>query len=127
MKFHHVGVACRNIEEEIEKISRIHSIATQTPILFDPLQDAQLCLLTLADGVNIELVSGKQVELFVKKGINYYHLCFEVDDLDAEVARLEEEGAHLISPPKPAILFNNRRVAFLRASYGIVELLASDL
>src|ERR1700759_4490602 len=102
MKLHHIGIACKNIDEEIAVISKIHHVIAQSPKVFDEVQDAELALLTLADGTNIELISGKQVDTFVKKNITYYHLCFEVDDIDAEINRLVNEGAFLISSPKPA-------------------------
>jgi methylmalonyl-CoA/ethylmalonyl-CoA epimerase len=123
MKFHHIGIACRNIGEEIQSISRIHEIVKTSPVVFDKEQDAELVLLTLADGTNIELVSGRQVETLLKKNITYYHVCFEVEDIYLEIERLQQENAILISPPKPALLFDNREVAFLNVSYGIIELL----
>jgi methylmalonyl-CoA/ethylmalonyl-CoA epimerase len=123
MKFHHVGIACRDIQEEIRNISAIHQILAQTPVVVDERQQAELVLLTLSDGTNLELISGKQVEGLVKKNMTYYHLCFEVDDIHAEIDRLEKENAKLLSPPKPAPLFDNREVAFLHVSYGIIELL----
>jgi|SRR5476651_2043842 len=125
MKLHHVGIACKNIDTEISNISKINQIVEQSAVLFDELQNAEVVLLSLADGTKIELVSGKQVETFVKMNISYYHLCFEVDDLDAEIDRLIKDRALLLSAPKPAILLNSRRVAFLKVSYGIVELLSS--
>jgi methylmalonyl-CoA/ethylmalonyl-CoA epimerase len=69
------------------------------------------------------LISGKQTENLVKKNVTYYHICFEVDDIDSEIERLINLNAFLISPPKPAILFDYRKVAFLKVSYGIIELL----
>ncbi|PTQ95788.1 methylmalonyl-CoA epimerase [Mucilaginibacter yixingensis] len=125
MKLHHVGVACADINEEIANIHRLHKVIDQTPVVFDEQQNAELVMLTLEDGTNIELISGKQVENLVKKRISYYHLCFEVDDINAEIERLTGEGAMLVSPPKPAILFNNREVAFLYLSYGLIELVSS--
>ncbi|SHN33193.1 VOC family protein [Mucilaginibacter sp. OK098] len=125
MKFHHIGVACKNIDEEIVNISKIHTIVKQSPKVFDEQQNAELVLLTLADGTNIELISGKQVETFLKKNITYYHICFEVDDINTEIERLVNENAFVISPPKPALLFQNRLVAFLNVSYGMIELLNS--
>jgi len=125
MKFHHIGIACKNIDEEIANISKIHTVAKQTEKVFDGQQNAELVLLTLADGTSMELIAGRQVETFVKKNITYYHICFEVDDITTEVNRLVAEGAFLVSPPKPAILFNNRLVAFLNVSYGMIELLNS--
>jgi|SRR6185437_6120126 len=125
MKFHHIGIGCRNIDEEIANISRIHAIIDRGPTVFDKEQNAELVLLTLADGTNIELIAGKKVEMLLKKNITYYHLCFEVEDINAEIKRLLNAGAFLISPPKPALLFNNRQVAFLNVSYGMIELLNS--
>ncbi len=125
MKFHHVGVACRNMDEEIANICRIHDIVNKSLVVHDEQQNAELVLLTLSDGTNIELISGKQVEGLVKKNIAYYHICFEVDDIDVEIERLVNDGAYLISPPKPAILFDNRKVAFLNVSYGMIELLST--
>jgi len=125
MKFHHVGIACKNIDEEVASISRINQVIEQSPKTFDEEQNAELVLLTLADGTKLELISGGQVEIFIRKNITYYHLCFEVDDINGEIDRLVNDGAFLIAPPKPAILFNNRLVAFLNVSYGMIELLNS--
>jgi methylmalonyl-CoA/ethylmalonyl-CoA epimerase len=125
MRFHHIGIACRNIIEEIAEIAKIHRILDQSPVVFDQEQNAELCLLTIDEGLKMELISGKQVESILKKRISYYHLCYEVDDFGAELDRLEKDGAILITPPKLAILFNNRKVAFLMVSYGIIEILSS--
>jgi methylmalonyl-CoA/ethylmalonyl-CoA epimerase len=124
MKLHHVGIACKDIDEELAAISKIHQVIEQSPKVFDAEQNAELVLLTLVDGTRIELVSGRQVEIFVKKNITYYHLCYEVTDIDAEIERLVGEGALLVSPPKPAVLFDGRKVAFLNVSYGLIELLS---
>lgn len=124
MRLHHIGMACRDIEAEIERIGRVHRIAEQTAVVEDPEQDARVALLTLEDGTRIELVSGPQVETLVRKNIGLYHLCFEVEDLRAEVDRMVAAGAKLIVPPKPAVLFDGRNVAFLYAAYGMIELLS---
>jgi methylmalonyl-CoA/ethylmalonyl-CoA epimerase len=124
MKFHHVGIACKDIEEEIVNFSKIHPHITQSAVVYDREQDAHLVMLTLPDGTNLELISGKRVENLTKKGITYYHICFEVEDINAAIATLIEENAFLVSPPKPAILFGNREVAFLQVSYGLIELLS---
>jgi len=123
MKFHHVGVACKDIQAELQSIRKLHKIIEETPVVFDENQQAELCMITVEDGLNIELVSGAPVENLLKKRISYYHICYEVDDIDQSIENLTENGGMLISPPKEAILFNNRKVAFLMLSYGIVELL----
>ena len=124
MRFHHIGVACRNIGEEIAELSRVHDIVSQTPVVNDPEQDAEVAMLTLSDGTLMELVAGPQVETLVKKHIGLYHLCFEVADIQSEIDRLVGEGARLVVPPKPAALFDGRTVAFLHVAYGLIELLS---
>jgi methylmalonyl-CoA/ethylmalonyl-CoA epimerase len=122
MKFHHIGLACPNIWEEIESITKIHEVIDISPIVFDKEQKAELCILKTSEGIVIELISGEQVENILKKRITYYHLCFETDDINSEVARLQDLGAFLVSDLKPAILFGNKQVAFLQVSYGLIEL-----
>lgn len=126
MKLHHIGVACKDIGTEMESIARIHAVVHRTPAVFDPEQQATLALLTLADGTRIELVAGHPVENLLKKKITYYHLCFEVENIDDEIDKLMKNGAILLSPPKPALLFGGRKVAFLHVSYGIIELLSQN-
>jgi methylmalonyl-CoA/ethylmalonyl-CoA epimerase len=126
MKLHHIGIACKNIQKEKEKISQLHQVVSSTEIIFDPLQNAQLCMLSLADGTNLELVAGEAVKGFVSKRMSYYHLCYEVANIEQSIEELTQKGAFLISPAQPAILFGGRKVAFLMFSYGIVELLNQD-
>ena len=125
MKFHHVGVACRNIVEEIESVRKIHELTDISPIVSDAAQKAELCMLQTAEGISIELISGEQVTNLIKKKITYYHLCFETDDIYAEIMRLQELGGFLVSEPTPAILFHNKLVAFIQVSYGLIELVQS--
>jgi len=50
-----------------------------------------------------------------KKGKGIHHIAFEVDDLDAELARLTSEGFQLIhQSPKDGA--DNKRIAFLHPS-----------
>jgi len=125
MKFHHLGIACRSIEESCEFVEKIFSVVHKSAVVFDQNQNAHLCILKIEDGSRIELVSGPMVSGFVKKGHLLYHSCWEVEDIDSEIDKLIASGASLISPPQKAILFNNRLVAFLITPIGILELLGS--
>lgn len=123
MKFHHVGVACADINEEISSIEKIHEVIDISAIVYDEKQKASLCMLKTREGIPIELISGEQVANIVKKRITYYHLGYETDDIYAEISRLQNLGALLVSEPKPAILFADRKVAFIQVSYGLIELI----
>jgi methylmalonyl-CoA/ethylmalonyl-CoA epimerase len=74
MKFHHIGIACRNIEEELKGISEIHDVFHVGPVVYDSEQKASLCMLQTSEGIQLELIAGEQVAGILKKGISYYHL-----------------------------------------------------
>jgi len=127
MKFHHIGIACIDIPKTANFIHTVFNIVSETEIFFDKYQDVYLCLLTDEFGINIELVSGKIVEGYVKKKQNLYHTCWEVTDITKTIENFCTSGAVLISKPNPAVLFDNRKVAFLYTEIGIVELLEGKI
>lgn len=121
MKIHHIGIACDNIKEAIADFSKYHEVQDKSEIVYDPLQKASLCMLYTNTGLDVEFISGEQVNKLIKKGISYYHLCYEVENLDDIIEKYIVMGAMMISEPKPAILFGGRRVAFMYLPYGLVE------
>jgi methylmalonyl-CoA/ethylmalonyl-CoA epimerase len=42
-----------------------------------------------------------------------YHLCYEVDDIEAEVLRFRERSCLPLGKPVPATAFDGRRIVFL--------------
>ena len=122
LKFHHIGLATENIEESIEEMKNFFDITHISDVVYDEKQNANLCMLTIADGTKIELISGGQVERLVKKRQFLYHICYETDDIEAQIKQFEEMGYMLVSDAKEAILFNMKRVAFLMTNMGLVEL-----
>lgn len=121
MKIHHIGIACSDIEEALADFGRFHPIVKRSEVVYDELQKAELCMVYTDTGLDVEFIAGEQVTRLVKKGISYYHLCYEVDDLDAVLSESVGKGAMIISEPKPAVLFDGRRVAFVYLPYGLVE------
>lgn len=123
MKIHHVGIACRNIEKAICSYGKLFHIVSQTDIVFDPEQNANLCLVKTDTGLDVEFISGEQVAGLLKTHIPYYHLCYEVDSIESTIRSFEEGGAFVVSSLKPAVLFSGKRVAFLMTKTGLIELL----
>ena len=123
MKFHHVGIACRSIEAGLETLNRTYVVERVLGPVHDPHQDATVCLAITAHGVSLELVAGPRVAGLLKRGVQLYHTCFGVEDLEAELARLVAGGAMLVAAPAPAPLFDGARVAFVATPLGLVELL----
>lgn len=124
MKIHHVGIACKNIEKAIIEYKRCFNVVEETPIIYDDLQNANLCLLKTDTGLDVEFISGEQVANLGKSS-TYYHLCYTVDNLEDAMAFFEDKGAVMVSLPKPAVLFGGKRVAFFMIRSGLIELLES--
>ncbi len=125
MKFHHIGVATENINTMIDYLNTIMDVIEVGPIVSDPLQNADLCMVRLADGTQIELIAGPVVEKLVKKRNFLYHICYETDDIEKQIATLLTHNAILVSEAKEAVLFGYKKVAFLMTEMGLIELVES--
>ena len=73
--------------------------------------------------MTLELISGKSVEDFLKRGISLYHVCYTVPDIHQAIADFVKDGVTVISPAKEAVLFAGKKVAFVYTPVGIIELL----
>ena len=126
MNAHHRGYACADIGATLEEIKKIYKIESVSEVIYDSLQDASLCFVKINGDTDIELVSGNAVKNYLSDTINLYHICYEVSDLQLELDRLLQGGSTLVVPPIPAKLFDNRIVAFVQTSMGLIELLDSN-
>lgn len=122
-KFHHIGMASKNIDDDVEKFKSFFGDIKISNKYYDPLQNAELCMINL-NGINIELISGVPVMSFLQRRNRLYHLCFETKNITKSIDEFVSKGAILISEPKEDILFNGRKVAFiLLQDSTIIELL----
>jgi methylmalonyl-CoA/ethylmalonyl-CoA epimerase len=118
---HHVAIAVR----EIAAVAPFYADSLGLETLGEPefVADQKVNILILsAGGQRIELVEpaspDSPISRFVEKREGLHHLAWEVDDLEAVLARLKEQGMRLIdeAPRKGA---HNTRIAFLHpASCG---------
>lgn len=123
---HHIGIATESITHTIEKMEKWFDIVQKTEITYDPLQRASLCMLTLKDGIKIELVQGENVTGFLKRNQRLYHTCYQTDNIEATVKRMVGEGSVQVTVPERAVLFGGRKVCFLMTQLGLIELLEGD-
>lgn len=127
-KVNHIGIFTKNIDKTLDEYQRL-GFVLKTKIVYDSLRNIKVVLLEF-DEIIIELIEAnddRSFKLFDKVSFPVeYHICFEVKDMDNTVQRLVEDNYHLVSPPKPAKLFDNRRVVFLYHKFiGLIELLES--
>lgn len=114
---HHVGCVVPCLEEGIARW-RLALAATGVDGPYeDPLQKVKVVFLEFeGGGTRIELVepvgADSPVARFLEKGGGLHHTCFEVDDLEAHLARMKPHAMR-IRAPLPAVAFGGRRVAWM--------------
>jgi len=112
----HTGFAVKDLEAAIALFRDVLA-ADVGPIFEDPLQRVRLCFASY-DGGRVELIAplgddSPVTRVLAQGGGGTYHLCYETDDLDAEVARLRKQRFLPTGPAQPAVAFGGRRVIFL--------------
>lgn len=126
--FHHVGVACRNIDKELHHFAALGYVV-EGPRFVDPRQGIRG---QFARGVapRLELLEaldeeGGVLASWMRSGIKLYHLAYETDGLAKSIAALRAQGAKLVVEPVPAVAFAGREIAFLiLRNRMLVELIA---
>ena len=126
--FHHIGVACRDLDSETRRLSALGYVV-EGPDFSDPTQGVSGRFL-VAGGPRLELLVplGQKGTLtpWLKSGVKLYHLAYETSDIEAAVAHLRGQGAKVVVPPVSAIAFGGRPIAFLMLpNMLLVEIIAS--
>lgn len=130
LRLHHVGFVVANIESSMPAFVRSLSAQWDGRIFEDPHQKVKVAFLTTRpEDAAIELVEpvgqDSPVQRFLKeKGGGLHHACYEVADLDKELADFRGRGAVIAKRPKPAVAFDGRRIAWvITPEKFLVELL----
>jgi methylmalonyl-CoA/ethylmalonyl-CoA epimerase len=121
LAFHHIGVACRDIEKAATFIRTNFTVSSDTGTVFDPHQNAFVRLFNEGEDGALELVSGPAVAKTLERGTSYYHVCYLTPDMEATLLQAKQCGAILVSGPKPAVLFAMRRIAWIFTPLGLSE------
>jgi methylmalonyl-CoA epimerase len=126
---HHVGVAVEDLDEAISSYERLFGAELAGRETQDEL-GVEAASLFVGNG-HLELLAALGPDTAVgrflaKRGPGMHHVAYEVDDISAELARLEGEGARLIDAAPRLGLFGNQ-VAFVHPEsvHGVLsELIA---
>ena len=127
MTIHHIGYLVKRLERAQKAFEELGYAVDQETVR-DALRKVDIVFLS-KDGYRIELVSPYDATsvvagLLTRTGNSPYHVCYEVENLDAEIARLRDARYVLSGDPAPAPACGGARVAFLVHPYlGMVELL----
>lgn len=127
---HHVGFIVDDIPRAMPGFLQSLGGTWDGRIFEDPHQQVRVAFLTVTAGqALIELVApwgeGSPVTRFLAdRGGGLHHLCYEVADLEASLVAMRTRGAMRVRPPKPAVAFGGRRIAWvLTAEKLLIEML----
>lgn len=126
VKVHHVGYAVFDVEKSIIKFEALGFRQT-SDVIFDEIRDVNIVFLKNGNET-LELVAphsaNSDVEGIVKRnGTAPYHVCYEVENLEASVDELKKSGWFPVKEPEVAPAIGNRRVVFLFSKHvGLIEL-----
>jgi methylmalonyl-CoA/ethylmalonyl-CoA epimerase len=123
LKLHHIGIATDDIDRGITYIQNLMGVKEVSDIVYDPNQNANLCMVTAEDGTLYELIAGEVVKSYLKKRVFMYHSCYLAEDFAGSIDHLTHIGAVMVSEPKETVLFHGKRVAFFMTDIGMIELL----
>lgn len=131
LKIEHIGIAVKNIEESNNlfaklfarqpyKMEAVESEGVSTS--FFQMGDSKIELL---EATNPDSAIAKFIE---KRGEGIHHIAFEVEDIYAEMKRLESEGFQLINK-EPKRGADNKLVCFLhpKGTNGVLVELCQEI
>jgi methylmalonyl-CoA/ethylmalonyl-CoA epimerase len=116
---HHLGFVVASILKVGERFAHSVHAHWDHRIIHDPLQGVSVTFLRPAnpDGAQIELVEpsgdNSPVSAFLRSGGGLHHLCYEVDDLEAQLQLVRAEHSMVARQPLPATAFQQRRIAWV--------------
>lgn len=129
-KIEHIGIAVKDLEKSNELFARLFG---KPHYKVEEVEREGVKTSFFENGPNkIELLESTRVDgpiakFIEKKGEGIHHIAFAVDDIRAEMKRLQDEGFTLLSEePKPGA--DNKLVAFLhpKSSNGVLVELCQD-
>ena len=130
LRLHHVGYVVADIAQSITQFTGPLGASWDGLIYSDAHQRVKVTfVVTQAGDAMIELVEPDGTDspvagfLATKGGI--HHVCYETPDLGSQISAMRARGARLAKPPRPAVAFGGRRIAWVVVDRLLVELLES--
>lgn len=131
LKIEHIGIAVKNIEESNNLFAKLF---TRQPYKMEAVESEGVSTsffqmgdskIELLEATNPDSAIAKFIE---KRGEGIHHIAFEVEDIYAEMKRLEGEGFQLINK-EPKRGADNKLVCFLhpKGTNGVLVELCQEI
>ena len=100
----HLGIAVKDLEEARKLYRSVFGLESSEPIIGGDgtikvsMVEIGHTLIELLQPIGSEGVMAKFLE---KRGEGFHHICYEVDDINSEIASLKAAGINVLGEPKP--------------------------
>jgi len=100
----HLGIAVKDLEEVREFYRSVLGLESSDPIIGGDgtinvsMVEVGNTLIELLQPIGNEGVIAKFLE---KRGEGFHHICYEVDDINAEISSLKAAGMEILGEPRP--------------------------
>ena len=100
----HLGMAVKDLEEAREFYRNVLGLESSDPIIGGD-GTIKVSMVKIGNAV-IELLQplgreGVVAKYLEKRGEGFHHICYEVDDINAEIISLQASGMEILGEPKP--------------------------
>lgn len=125
LAFHHLGVACANIGEELGIWTALGYGAESAPFV-DAAQGVR-GLFLVGGGPRIELLEASEgsetLAPWIKRRVKFYHAGYTVPSLNKAMAAFEARGATVARAPMPSAYFKAPVAFLLMPNLALIELI----
>jgi methylmalonyl-CoA/ethylmalonyl-CoA epimerase len=127
LTFHHVGCLTEDMEQSIVAYRDVMGFKNISQVFNITEQQVRVCFVETGPGAYLELVelSGENPSLskILKSRNPYYHVGYQVDDMDSSLQELESKGCRQINRFRSEA-FGNKWCAFLfNTDMHLIELI----
>tara|TARA_B100000886_G_scaffold307456_1_gene240497 strand:- start:648 stop:1052 length:405 start_codon:yes stop_codon:yes gene_type:complete len=125
--FHHYGLAVKDFYNSINFHKNLGYKLSKE--VFDPIQDVNLIFCKKFGFPSVELIKPESENSPIKGYLSrnpeiIYHVCYEIDSKEDIESFFHKNSYKLVSDFAPAVLFENKLVAFYYVrDLGLVEIL----
>lgn len=129
-EFHHIGVACLDIEKTAGMYVEAGYGRTET--IIDPLQNVNVCVLTKEGMPKIELLSpvddNSPICKILQKssGATPYHICYAIQDMEQALSDLRKLRFIPTSKPKMSNVFGDPVCFLFHKDIGLIEIIQNN-
>ena len=123
--FHHMGVACANLSEEIAHWTALGY--SPEGEVFEDLAQGIRGLFMVGGGPRLELLEATPgsttLAPWIKRAVKFYHAGYLTPDLDAAIQVLSARGASIARAPMMSVYFRSRIAFLMMPNMALIEVI----